>query len=100
GEPARFGFNTPLGPVILDTSVRTGGDYGVIVSVPDIPSYIPTVGTQVTFWGVPGDPRHDTSRGTCLDEHEGSVQKITQWEVACPTGEKPQPFLIMPTSCT
>jgi hypothetical protein len=100
GEPARFGFPTPVGPVVLDTSVRTGGDYGVVVSVPDIPDYIGFIGTQATFWGVPGDPRHDTSRGTCLDEHEGTVHKITRLEFACSTQNKPQPFLIMPPSCT
>jgi hypothetical protein len=99
GEPARFGFTTPLGPVVLDTSVRTGGDYGVVVSVPDIPDDLGFIGSQVTFWGVPADPRHDTSRGRCLDEHEGSVHEITKWESACPVQEKPQPFLIMPTSC-
>jgi hypothetical protein len=89
GEPARFGFPTPGGQVILDTSVRTGGDYGVVVSVPDIFSGLGFIGTQVTFWGVPGDPRHDTSRGSCLQRNE-----------VCPGQEKPQPLLIMPTSCT
>ncbi len=106
GEPARFGFPTPVGPVILDTSVRTGSDYGVVVTVPDIPDDIGFIGTQVTFWGVPGDPRHDTTRGTCLDEFESSSgidsnpQAIKRWEFVCPLDEKPQPFLIMPTSCT
>ncbi len=100
GEPARFGFSTPVGPVVLDTSVRTGEGYGVVVSVPDIPDDIGFVGAQATFWGVPADPRHDTTRGTCLDEYEGSsVRSIKTWEFACPVQEKPQPFVIMPTSC-
>ncbi|MGA9876950.1 MAG: hypothetical protein WBQ21_14200 [Solirubrobacteraceae bacterium] len=101
GEPARFGFETPAGPVILDTSVRTGEGYGVVVTVPDITDEIGFIGTQVTFWGVPGEASHDTSRGTCLDAYEGlSLTKITKWESACPVQEKPQPFLIMPTSCS
>jgi hypothetical protein len=98
GEPARFGFQTPVGPVILDTSVRTGGDYGVVVTVPDIIDAIGFIGTQVTFWGVPANPAHDTSRGTCLGEHEG-FPVTTKWEVSCPVQGKEQPFLIMPTSC-
>ncbi len=100
GEPARFGVGTPVGPVLLDTSVRTGGDYGVVVSVPDIPDDIGFIGTQATFWGVPGDHRHDTTRGSCLDRFEGEVQKMTRSEIACPEQGKPQPFLIMPPSCT
>jgi hypothetical protein len=95
GEPARFGFPTVAGPVILDTSVRTGADYGVVVSVPDIPSEVAFIGTQVTFWGVPADPRHDTSRASCLGRYEAFVQ----WEFLCPVQEKPQPFLMLPTSC-
>ncbi len=93
GEPARFGFRVPFGSVVLDTSVRTGGDYGVVVSVPDIPETEGFIGSQLTLWGVPTDPRHDTARPPCLSEigtFEGE---------SCPVNEKPQPFLIMPTSC-
>jgi hypothetical protein len=98
GEPARFGFQTIAGPVILDTSVRTGGDYGVVVTVPNIIE-IPFLGNQVTFWGVPADPRHDLSRSVeCIGHTE--PQEFGGTELACPAGEKQQPFLIMPTSCT
>jgi hypothetical protein len=98
GEPARFGFQTPLGPVLLDTSVRTGGDYGVVITVPTIISAIPFIATQVSFWGVPGDPRHDAVRGTCL--YPFKINSLTVEKESCGTQEKPQPFLIMPTSCT
>ena len=100
GEPARFGFSTQVGPVVLDTSVRTGGDYGVVVTVPDIPDDVGFIGTQVTFWGVPGDPRHDTSRGVCLDQFEGTVEHITKTELPCTDRGALRPFLIMPPSCT
>jgi hypothetical protein len=97
GEPARFGFESPAGPVILDTSVRTGGDYGVVVTVPNILS-IPFMGSQVTFWGVPADPRHDSSRGPeCLNDFQ--PKEFGGTEIACSVKEKPQPFVIMPTSC-
>ncbi len=100
GEPARFGFETIIGPVILDTSLRTGGDYGVVVTVPDIPE-VGFIGDQVTFWGVPADPRHDVSRNTeCLDKFGERVEgEGFKWELKCPVQEKRQPFLIMPTSC-
>ncbi len=96
GEPAKFGFITPVGgKVILDTSVRTGGNYGVIVTVPDITEIEAFIDTQVTFWGAPGDPRHNMSRGArCLP-----LLGAPELE-SCPVQEKPQPFLLLPTSCT
>jgi hypothetical protein len=101
GEPAKFGFVTSLRTtVILDTSVRTGGEYNVIVSVPDITEAPGFIGSQVTFWGVPADPRHDTARGLkCLNRYDAETSPI-QWELSCPVQEKAQPFIIMPTSCT
>jgi hypothetical protein len=103
GEPARFGFLEPVGQVILDTSVRadgSAGGYDVVVSVPDITDNDALIGSQVTFWGVPADPRHDTTRGGCLAYAGRPEDVLAKGELSCPAGEKPQPFLVLPTSCT
>ena len=102
GEPARFGFTTQVGPVVLDTGVRPdGGTYPVVVTASDIPDDVGFIGAQVTFWGVPAAPVHDPARGSCLDQFEGKdIFSISKFETVCPVQEKPQPFLIAPTSCT
>jgi hypothetical protein len=84
GEAARFGFLLPgIAPVFLDATVRTGGDYGVTLGSTDISQIAGFLGFHLTFWGVPGDPRHQLSRGGGpLEESEAP------------------PFLAMPTSCT
>jgi hypothetical protein len=99
GEPARFGFYVELVPVYLDTSVRTGGDYGVTVKVSNISQQAGFIGSRVTFWGVPGDPRHDGQRGwSCIRDGEQSGS----FGVPCsPAGQHAlPPFLELPTSCT
>jgi hypothetical protein len=92
GEPARFGFKAGgIVSAFLDTSVRTGGDYGVTVISENITEAASVLSVHLTFWGVPGDPRHDRSRGwECMD-HFGF----------CPTTRSSvqPPFLEMPTSC-
>jgi hypothetical protein len=97
GEPARFGFLFEGVPVYLDTSVRTGGDYGVTVSVDNIPQAATFIDSQTTFWGVPGAASHNNSRGwNCLggrdDPHLPPCAPLGQ--------EDPAPFLTLPTSCT
>jgi hypothetical protein len=100
GEPAKFGFQTPVGPVILDTSVRTGQDYGVVVTVPDITEGVTFIGNLVTFWGVPGDSRHDGSRNhRCLVSEEDPAMISGGSQLLCANSENSQPLLIMPTSC-
>ncbi len=101
GEPAKFGFQTAIGPVILDTSVRTGGDYGVVITVPDITEGLTFIGNLVTFWGVPADSRHDNARNLgCLVSEASPATFVGGPEPLCSTNEKPQPLLIMPTACT
>jgi hypothetical protein len=99
GEPAKFGFSVTHVPVVLDTSVRTGEDYGVTVSVRNASEAVQVLGSKTTFWGVPGDPRHNASRGwDCLGFGvPGGPQE------PCDLGFKldapPPPFLTLPTSC-
>jgi hypothetical protein len=98
GEPARFGFQVGFGtPVILDTALRTGGDYGVTVNVSNISQQIGFVRNEVTFWGVPGDPRHDAQRGWgCIEVANGN-----RFHAPCVPLEahNPPPLLELPTSC-
>src|SRR5262249_5949258 len=64
GEPARFGLEV-IGkiPIIVDTSVRSGRDYGVVATVRNATQVAGLLSSQVTLWGVPSDPRHNNARG-------------------------------------
>ncbi len=99
GEPARFGFEV-LGkiPIVIDTSVRTGKDYGVVATVKNATQVAGLLSSQVTLWGDPGDARHNSSRGwECIDGgfYANQVKK------SCPatSAESENPFLTLPTSC-
>jgi hypothetical protein len=99
GEPARLGFEV-IGkiPIVIDTSVRTGGNYAVVASVQNATQTAGLLSSQVTLWGVPGDPRHNQARGwECVVG--GTYAK--QIGKSCPTStDQPQvPFLTLPTSC-
>jgi hypothetical protein len=92
GEPARFGFEVLGVQAYIDTSVRTGGDYGVTATVNNITEIAGFFGSKVTLWGVPGAAAHDGQRGwACL---------LGQSECT-PSGQsKPEPFFSLPTACT
>ncbi len=100
GEPARFGFEVGgKVPIVLDTSVRTGRDYGVDVTVKNATETAGLLFSQVTIWGVPGDPRHNNARGwECVSGGFFHVQVGK----TCPEsnqGLQEQPFLRLPSSC-
>ncbi|HET7510666.1 MAG TPA: hypothetical protein VFJ65_10505 [Solirubrobacterales bacterium] len=105
GEPVRFGFEVDGSPVILDTSVRSGapgtkaGDYGVTVSVSNITQLANFISSTTTFWGVPGDPSHDSSRGwSCIDGEQFAAGSELP---PCQPQEQqgPPAFLTQPTDC-
>ncbi len=98
GEPARLGFEVLKVPVLIDTTVRTGGgDYGVTVSLDDAPQAAQILSSEVTIWGVPADQRHDSARGwACILEgvYDSGTVPCEQAPV-----QSPEAFLTLPTSC-
>lgn len=93
GEPARFGFALDHVPVVLDTSLRSGSDYGVTVSVHNATQSVQVMGAKVTIWGVPYAASHDEERGwACLYPESGcGAEKLPENATA---------FLTMPSSCS
>jgi hypothetical protein len=88
GEPAELGFNLKDTPVIADVAVRTGGDYGMTVSIRNIPQE-EVESVKLMLWGVPSEASHDALRGSCT----------TGEETVCPSVSQPSALLTLPSSC-
>jgi hypothetical protein len=72
GVAAEFGYIVAeTTPILLETSVRTGTDYGLTTSVSDINQAVAVAASKVTIWGVPAEPAHDPIRGSCLFANAG-----------------------------
>lgn len=85
--PARFGFNV-LGVVnVIDARVRPG-DYGISSGSFALSQAEAVRAADITFWGVPADPRHDALR------HPGDLEPPQS------TDAPRVPFLSAPTSCS
>jgi hypothetical protein len=102
GEPARFGFfiGEADTPVLLDPSVRSndGEDYGITISSLNTTQTASFLSSEVTFWGVPSDPRHDNARGWgCLLAARGLSSPLPCTKLE---DKHPQSLLTLPTSCT
>jgi hypothetical protein len=99
GEPARFGFIANFIPVLLDTELRSDGDYGVTVKVEGASALVPILAAKTTLWGTPADESHDEQRITpyeAVNEPRGVPHT--------PTGKRsanlvPVPFMSNPTRC-
>jgi hypothetical protein len=63
GEPARFGFTVSEAAIVINTKVDPDNHYRVIASVNNASQLPQILSSMLTFWGAPGDPRHDNARG-------------------------------------
>ena len=97
GEPARFGFlpNGPETPVYIDSSVRSGEDYGVNAEVHEVTQSIAFISSVVTIWGVPGLAVHNATRDGCL----ATVNKVEYQPCESLSESNPPAFFELPTSC-
>ncbi len=93
GAPARFAFDIRGVVVVLDAHLAHDGEYVLTVGGKDLSQSITLAGTELTLWGVPADPGHDSERG-CPGNRKPPAGP------SCAVGSTPAPFLRMPTSCT
>jgi hypothetical protein len=107
GVAVRLGFKVILVPVIVDISVKQGGDYNVEATLSNTPQALTVFGSKFQLWGNPGDPGHDPVRGFCGDnvEGEGEPTLTRSGPYAYLEGgackiEPTKPFLTLPRSCT
>jgi uncharacterized repeat protein (TIGR01451 family) len=92
GEPAHFGARAlGVASVLLEASLRSGGDYGVTLAAEELTQTERLLSIKLTFWGVPGNPSHDSQRGTACLEGSGACTPST--------ATNPPPFLTLPASC-
>jgi hypothetical protein len=98
GDPARFAIKAlGLFTVSLEASIRSGADYGVTLAADNIASDAQLLSLKLTFWGVPGDQRHDTQRGwACL---EGAHTCTPAVQASSPPVSSEVPFLSLPAAC-
>jgi hypothetical protein len=88
GQPAQFAF-VYAAVINLDVEVRSGDDYGLTISLNNLPQTLPVVASEVEFWGMPADPSHDSQRRCPGTEETG-----------CASGADEVPLLSLPTACS
>ncbi len=95
GEPARFGMMLVGNPIVIDTAVDPDDKYRVTATVSNATQLAQVLSSTVTLWGVPGDPRHDSSRGWNCAYKVG--EELGPCERSASLGENA--FLRQPVSC-
>jgi hypothetical protein len=89
---AQFGVFALFTPMVMNASVRSNEDYGLKLTLHNLPQFLPVEGGFIDLWGVPADGRHDTLRGKCLSFEGESTGE-------CPAGVPRRPFLTLPVRC-
>jgi hypothetical protein len=89
GMPAQLGFRIVGVPFYINTKLRSDSDYGISAYLQNITEVKRVTAAQVTVWGTPADPSHDSLRGLCALVGGN-----------CPANLNPvKPFFRLPSSC-
>jgi hypothetical protein len=79
GVAAEFGYvGAETTPVLLEESVRSGKDYGVTTTVPNVNTKVNVFASKVTIWGVPAESSHDDWRGSCVKTLGGGTAPVAE----------------------
>jgi hypothetical protein len=98
GEPARLGLIAKIFPILVNTRLRSGSDYGATAAAEEIGSLVPLLAATTTIWGVPADESHDNLRITPYEAvHNGGAPETLSGLRSA--GILPRPFMLNPTHC-
>ncbi len=104
GKYGRLAFTLPTlnTPVEAQLSLRGASDYGVRMTLGDLPQTAPIASMTLTLWGVPAEPSHDAARfptgspgeppGCAGLENAGCITPMA-------SGAPDTPFTLNPTTC-
>ena len=107
GHAATFATSVLFVKILLQGDLSKDGDYALEVSIHDLSTEIPIVGTSLTLWGVPAASTHDLERSrTELGGPQpsyGPPNELGEREVigteSTPAGVAPTPLLTNSTDC-
>jgi hypothetical protein len=98
GAAATFGFIPGNVPITFDVVVDEEHPHNLEVRLRDTPQALLFYGSEVTLWGVPADPVHDTLRGKCVGEPATATEDPVS-KGSCPSTAPEVPLLTLPRSC-
>jgi hypothetical protein len=103
GVAAEFGFNLSNILVLIDSTARTSGDYGIKTTIPNVPQR-EVVDAMLTLWGEPQAASHNPWRngitGGCSQEAIEHPKADERSACLAPQFQaNNKPFLTLPTSC-
>jgi hypothetical protein len=104
GRPAEFGFSFSGIGTYLDSTVRSGSDYGLTTRINDV-AQRQVIGGILTLWGFPGDHTHTIWRAGVVDGGGCSPEELAGTgpeyiEQKCKdVSIPPKSFLTLPTAC-
>jgi hypothetical protein len=95
GYPAALGTNIAEDGLFVHLLplVRSDGDYGISVDVPDVVALTkePVFGSKSQIWGDPSSPLHNNNRGVCAGRSSDAEE--------CPVAEQQTAFWTLPSRC-
>jgi hypothetical protein len=90
GSAAKLGFRVLSAFTTVAVGVRPDGEHNAFGVVSNAAQIEPIAGAELTLWGNPADPAHDSQRGGC---------GLTPAADTCSSGITVRPFLTLPRSC-
>jgi hypothetical protein len=93
GKAARLGFWITGIPVTIDAELSEASPNLIVAGPTNTSQLVEVLGSTLTLWGVPADPRHDPLRGTCIKLDGTSSGED------CHVGIAETPFITTPRAC-